>query len=67
MVHEGAASSGVSVETLQLAFDNVFATMDAIDGYRAKAVESMAVTVDALEAQVARSRSYLDRSHTGAN
>lgn len=67
MVHEGAASSGVSVETLQHAFDNVFATMDAIDGYRAQAVETMAVTVDALERQVARSRSYLDRSHSGAN
>ena len=40
MVQEGAVSSGVSVETLQHAFDNVFATMDAIDGYRAKAVET---------------------------
>ncbi len=67
MVNEGAASSGVSVETLQRAFDNVFATMDAIDGYRAQAVETMAVTVDALEQQVARSRTYLDRSHSGAD
>ncbi len=67
MVHEGAVSSGVSVDTLQRAFDNVFATMDAIDGYRARAVETMAVTVDALEHQVARSRSYLDRSHSETN
>ncbi|NEN04778.1 toxic anion resistance protein [Diaminobutyricibacter tongyongensis] len=67
MVNEGAASSGVSIETLQHAFDNVFATMDAIDGYRAQSVETMAVTVDALEKQVARSRSYLDRSHSGTN
>lgn len=65
MVHEEAANSGVSVETLQRAFDNVFATMDAIDGYRAKAVDNMAVTVNALEGQVARSKSYLDRSHAG--
>jgi uncharacterized protein YaaN involved in tellurite resistance len=62
MIHEQAASSGVDVATLQRAFDNVFATMDAIDGYRAKAVESMASTVDALEGQVTRSRRYLDRS-----
>jgi uncharacterized protein YaaN involved in tellurite resistance len=67
MIHEQAASSGVSVETLQHAFDNVFATMDAIDSYRAKAVESMAVTVGALEQQVARSKSYLDRSHSGTS
>lgn len=67
MIHEQAASSGVSVETLQHAFDNVFATMDAIDSYRAKAVENMAVTVGALEQQVARSKSYLDRSHSGTS
>ncbi|GAA1001995.1 toxic anion resistance protein [Subtercola frigoramans] len=65
MIHEQAASSGVNVETLQRAFDNVFATMDAIDGYRAAAVTNMAVTITALEGQVARSRSYLDRSRAG--
>jgi uncharacterized protein YaaN involved in tellurite resistance len=67
MIHEQASASGVSVETLQHAFDNVFATMDAIDSYRAKAVDNMAVTVGALEQQVARSKSYLDRSHSGTN
>jgi uncharacterized protein YaaN involved in tellurite resistance len=66
-VHEQAASSGVSVETLQRAFDNVFATMDSIDSYRAKAVENMAVTVGALEQQVARSKGYLDRSHSATS
>ncbi|MBN9630971.1 MAG: toxic anion resistance protein, partial [Actinobacteria bacterium] len=66
-VHEEAVSTGVSLETLQHAFDNVFATMDAIDGYRVKAVESMAKTVDALEQQVERSRSYLDRSHNSTS
>jgi uncharacterized protein YaaN involved in tellurite resistance len=64
LVQEQATSSAVSIETLQRAFDNVFATMDAIDGYRAKAIESMEVTVRALEQQVARSTSYLDRSRS---
>ncbi len=45
-IQEQASSSTVSVETLQKAFDNVFATMDAIDTYKAKAVDSMATTVD---------------------
>jgi uncharacterized protein YaaN involved in tellurite resistance len=61
-IHEQASSSSVSVETLQKAFDNVFATMDAIDSYKSKAVESMATTVTALEQQVNRSKSYLERS-----
>ena len=61
-IQEQASSSTVSVETLQKSFDNVFATMDAIDGYKAKAVENMATTVTALEQQVSRSKSYLERS-----
>jgi uncharacterized protein YaaN involved in tellurite resistance len=61
-IQEQASSSSVSVETLQKAFDNVFATMDAIDSYKAKAVESMATTVTALEQQVNRSKTYLERS-----
>jgi len=61
-LQEQASSSTVSVETLQKAFDNIFATMDAIDTYKAKAVESMATTVAALETQVGRSRSYLERA-----
>jgi uncharacterized protein YaaN involved in tellurite resistance len=61
-IQEQAASSSVSVETLQKAFDNIFATMDAIDTYKAKAVESMATTVTALEQQVGRSKAYLERS-----
>ncbi len=61
-IQEQAASSSVSVETLQKAFDNVFATMDAIDTYKLKAVDSMASTVTALETQVTRSKSYLERA-----
>jgi uncharacterized protein YaaN involved in tellurite resistance len=61
-IQQQASSSTVSVETLQKAFDNVFATMDAIDSYKAKAVESMATTVTALEQQVGRSKSYLERA-----
>src|SRR6195952_453285 len=61
-IAEQASSSSVSVETLQKSFDNVFATMDAIDSYKAKAVDSMATTVAALETQVTRSKSYLERS-----
>lgn len=62
IIHEQASTSGVSVETLQRAFDNVFQTMDDIDSYRARAVEGMQSTVTALEGQVQRSRGYLERS-----
>ncbi|GMA87532.1 hypothetical protein GCM10025868_27820 [Angustibacter aerolatus] len=62
-IHEQASTSGVSVEALQKSFDNLFATMDAIDTFKAQAVQNMATTVQALEGQVARSQSYLQRAH----
>lgn len=65
-IQEQAASSTVSIEHLQRAFDNVFATMDAIDSYRGQAVHNMAQTVQALEGQVARAKPYLERSQTAS-
>jgi uncharacterized protein YaaN involved in tellurite resistance len=62
-VHDQAVSSGVSVATLQRAFDDVLATIDAVDSYRAQAVGAMAETVDALETQVTRASGALERSH----
>ncbi|PID53621.1 MAG: toxic anion resistance protein [Micrococcales bacterium] len=61
-IHQQASQTTISVESLQKAFDNVFATMDAIDSYKAQAVTQMAHTVDALEGQVRRARPYLERS-----
>ena len=61
-VHEQASSSGVSVETLTKAFDDIYATMDAIDTFKAKANESMAQTVDALSGQLNRAKPYLERA-----
>ncbi|GLW23083.1 toxic anion resistance protein [Microbispora triticiradicis] len=57
-----AAATTVSMETLSKAFDNVYSTMDMIDGFRAKAVESMAVTVGNLTVELDHARAYLERS-----
>ena len=64
-INQQASSTTVSMESLQQAFDNVFATMDAIDTYRAQAVVSMGTTVTALEEQISRARPYLERSAQG--
>jgi len=61
-IHQQAASSGVSVETLKKAFDNVYATMDAIDSFRATAAKNMDGTVHALESGLEQAKPYLDRS-----
>lgn len=60
-IHERASSSGVSVETLNKAFNDIFSTIDAIDTYKLKANETMKVTIDSLTAQLARAKPQLDR------
>jgi uncharacterized protein YaaN involved in tellurite resistance len=64
-INQQAASAMVDVAKLQAAFDNVFATMDALDTFRAQAVNSMAQTVTALEGQIERAKPYLERTRQG--
>ncbi|MGR6917383.1 toxic anion resistance protein [[Actinomadura] parvosata] len=61
-VQNQAASATVDLDTLRQAFDNVYATMDLIDSFRAKAVDSMAATVDSLSSELEHARTYLDRA-----
>ncbi len=61
-IHEGAASSTIPVETLKRAFQNVYDTMDAIDSFKLKALDSMKTTVDTLSGEVEKSRGYIARA-----
>jgi uncharacterized protein YaaN involved in tellurite resistance len=53
-IYQQAAGSTVSMEQLQLAFKNIYATMDTISTYKLAALDSMQKTVDTLS-------TYLDR------
>jgi uncharacterized protein YaaN involved in tellurite resistance len=64
-INQQAASSTIDIAKLQAAFDNVFQTMDAIDTFRAQAVDSMGQTVAALEGQIERAKPYLERTRRG--
>lgn len=61
-IHEQAASSTIPVETLQRAFQNVYDTMDAIDNFKLKALDSMKTTVNTLSSEVEKSRGYIARA-----
>lgn len=61
-INQQASSSTIDVQKLQAAFDNVFQTMDALDSFRAAAVDSMSQTVTALEGQIERAKPYLERT-----
>ncbi|MGH7686247.1 MAG: toxic anion resistance protein [Candidatus Dormibacteria bacterium] len=62
-INQQAASSTIDVQKLQTAFNNVFATLDAIDSFKSGALQSMQTTVGALETQVGKAQAYLDRAH----
>jgi len=64
-INQQAASTTIDVEKLQAAFNNVFQAMDALDTFRAQAVDSMAQTVNALEGQIERAKPYLERTWRG--
>ena len=60
-IQEQAASSTIGLEQLQAAFANIYATMDSIDAFKLKALDTMAATIGTLEVEVVKSRAYLDR------
>jgi uncharacterized protein YaaN involved in tellurite resistance len=61
LIQQQAASSTIGLPQLQAAFQNVYATMDAIDTFKTQALDSMAATIGTLENEVSKSREYLER------
>ncbi|WP_288409491.1 toxic anion resistance protein [uncultured Sphingomonas sp.] len=61
-IHEQAAASTIPVEVLQRAFQNVYDTMDAIDTFKLKALDSMKTTIGTLSSEVEKSKGYIARA-----
>jgi uncharacterized protein YaaN involved in tellurite resistance len=61
-IHEQAASSTIPIEVLQRAFQNIYDTMDNIDTFKVKALESMKTTVNTLTSEVEKSKGYIARA-----
>ena len=61
-VYEQAAGATVDVKQLKRAFENIYATMDAVAEYKVKALGSMQQTVDALTTEVGKAQGYLAKS-----
>lgn len=61
-VQEQAVNSGVSIDTLQRAYDNLFATLDEVETFRKSANQNFATSIDRLQSQVASAEPYLERA-----
>lgn len=60
-IYQQAAGSTVNMEQLQLAFKNIYTTMDTISAYKLAALDAMQKTVATLSTEVDKAQSYLDR------
>ena len=61
-IHEQAASSTIPLETLQRAFQNIYDTMDEVDNFKVRALDSMKQTVETLSSEVEKSKGYIARA-----
>ena len=61
-IHEQAVNATVPLETLSRAFQTIYATMDSIDTFKLKALDSMKQTVSTLEGEVEKSKEYIARA-----
>ena len=61
-IHEQAASSTIPLETLQRAFQNIYDTMDEVDAFKLRALDSMKQTVQTLTSEVEKSKGYIARA-----
>ena len=59
-----AANATVSIEKLQTAFNNIYATIDTIDTFKLAALESMRKTIDSLTTEVAKAQQYVERARS---
>ena len=65
-IHEQAASSTIELAKLQTAFQNIYATMDAISDFKLKALGAMQTTVNTLGHEVDKARDYVERARGSA-
>jgi len=61
-IHQQAASATIPLETLQRAFANIYETMDSIDSFKLKALDSMKQTVNTLSSEVEKSKAYIAKA-----
>ncbi|MDJ1370612.1 toxic anion resistance protein [Gulosibacter molinativorax] len=61
-IQEQAVTSGVTMETLQKAYDNVFAAIDQVEQFRSTANKNFATSIESLSQQLERATPYIERS-----
>ena len=61
-IADQSTSATISLESLETAFQNIYETIDTLDSYKLKAVDTMQQTVTALQTRLDEASEYLDRA-----
>lgn len=61
-IQRQAASSSINPESLKIAFDNLFSTMDSLDNFKSQANKELSKTITVLKEQVGRAAPYVQRA-----
>ncbi len=61
-ISKQASEATVDLAKLQKAFSNIYSTMDEIDTFKVKALDTMEVTINSLQTEIDKSRSYINRT-----
>ncbi|GGU24556.1 toxic anion resistance protein [Lentzea flava] len=56
-----ASTPAVGIEAVRTSFDQIYAAIDAIDTFKARAADSLSGTVSALDAEIRRAHDHLSR------
>lgn len=56
-----AAASTIDVAALNRAFEDIYASMDAVSNYKTQALDNMKATVDALTSSVDKAKTHVDK------
>jgi len=61
-IQKQSSAAAVNVQQLQAAFNNIYATIDAIDAYKLQALDTMKQTIETLSGEVAKAHGYIERA-----
>ena len=61
-ISKQASESTIELDKLKNAFANIYATMDEIDTFKVKALDNMQTTITALDEEIAKSQTYVNRA-----
>jgi len=61
-IHQQASETAVSLDKLNVAFKNIYDTMDMVANYKLEALASMKKTVESLSVEIEKTKGYLDKT-----